>query len=274
MKSTNPRTRAEAMASITASQERKPLDKSKNIREEYAKNNPEDPEGVELMSKIVDFFNNEKRFQKEREMPKKMDLLKKMTEFTAAWTQYVHEHSSDRKHLEMYWRQLEYVARAEDSERTYAMSRSGVRTQVATMKIFEALGLNPHLSQPHEDAYQKIDMWVEDQTAVQIKTESGGNDVEIVETDTATPLHIEVSAHGESARVSALGEEEISKFRIKLNSYANAIGKESLRGIFIVIPKRQIDPITGEPSVQLVKSVERKLRALGHMLDTVPSGNI
>lgn len=233
---------------------------------EYSRYNPGELEGAELVGGAAQFFADQERLSR-KEVPDQKERLKiyqGLTEFNFLWTHFVQTNKDKPKVLQDIWSRMEGMAKKSGSERAYMFSRSGVLTQVATMEIFAALGLNPNLSKPKDDAFSKIDMWVEE-APVQIKTNSQDNEVRIIETDTSAPLHVEVGSGDQTTHFSGAEVNEASAFRLKLDKYARESGKKSIKGFFLVLPKSRISRANGQPTPELIAQVREKMQALGYL---------
>jgi hypothetical protein len=221
---------------------------------------PEDKEGAEILKGFTEFLENSRKLRRSERATasEKLRLVRELTEFNVRWTGYVHKMTAKRQVLEAQWKSLESLARSRGESSEYYKSRAGILTQVATLKIFDALNLDHHLSTPSEDAYHKIDLWVED-AAVQIKT-GHVQKAQVIASTTADTMHAMIESHGQEVAASA-GAAEDMDFRLKLREYGREIGKPDLTGIFILIPAGQIvDKVTGKPSQELINDVREELR--------------
>jgi hypothetical protein len=236
------------------------------LKAEYARDNPGDLEGAELVGGMLKYVRDQVRLEKKAFATKleAIEIVKKLTEFNFTWTHYVQSHKDDPHALRELQQRMEAAARKEGRNDLYMISRSGVMTQVATMEIFDKLGLRPSLSKPEEDTHRKIDLWIEE-APVQIKTNVDSDEVKIIETDTGAPLSVAIEKGNETAHFSPAEIEQASAFRLKLDKSAREFKKNQLRGFFLVLPKKHIDRTTGMPTDWLLQEVKKKLQALGYL---------
>ena len=238
------------------------------LKKEYLARYPDQLEGIEILFGIRPFLELSKKFNDNPYAPReysKKELLKIYQDFTETnflLTHFVETNNGDKQFLSLFWTALENIARAAGLSKNMNMTRKGIVTQVATMRIFEALGLHPKLSHPRDDAFSKIDLWSDDLHAVQIKGTSEDK-LEIIEADTLCFPGAEFEQDGKTKQVSSSSLGEAQKFGIKLDEYRKFTGQHDLKGFFIVIPRAKIDFSTGEPDKDLVTAVKEKLNRGG-----------
>jgi len=105
---------------------------------------------------------------------------------------------------------------------------------------------------PKEDAFEAIDLYADDETAIQVKG-VGKTEATVVETDAIAYPAIAF----ENKLLNARLENDLKRFKIKISEH-NKRTQENLKGYLITIPYDQIDPVTGEPSENLIGTIKSK----------------
>jgi hypothetical protein len=241
-------------------------EKIAKLKQEYVAKYPDQLEGVGILLIIRPFLELSRKFDKKnpdydpRKYSKKEKLraFQSMTESNFLLAHFVAANNSDKEFLSLFWSALENIARRAGLSKEMNNIRRGTVTQVATMRIFEELGLHPRLSHPRDDAFSKIDLWSDASHAVQIKS-TGKNELEMIETDTITFPGTEVEYGGGPKHISSEPLTEEERFGAKLEEYRRSTGQPDLKGLFIRIPSSKVDFITGKPDEELVAAVRRKI---------------
>ena len=83
--------------------------------------------------------------------------------------------------------------------------------------------------------------------------------VEIVETDQITVPATQVDMNGAPWHISSSLFYEAQRFKLSVERYRKQINKPSLKGYFIVVPYAMVDPVTGEPTPELVAEIKARL---------------
>lgn len=178
---------------------------------------------------------------------------KDLTEYQFLISHYVISQGDNAPALEEMWRELRAVSESKGEGPNFKMFRRGIVTQVATYRVFEELGLHPKNATPEQDAYKKVDLWSDDEHAVQIK----GSAIEkfgIYKTDEVSPTSVEISGGGGKRNVY---DNDIRSFRTKVRSFG-----KNFKGYFIVIPSDMIDFTTGKPKQELIELVRQEVSPL------------
>jgi hypothetical protein len=231
------------------------------LREKFEREYPDQLEGVEALFGFVDCLNNTNKLDR-GEVPKEqvMEIFEDLTQYQFLVSHFIGQNSDDREFLKLFWDALHTIS-SPGSVKEFNIYRHGILTQVATFKIFEKLGENPTMAHPKEDAFKKIDMWV-GENAVQIKGDARATKLEMVEVGeggvVAVPGVI-VDKNNQSRYFTNEMFSKIQKFKIKFEEYKKSLGKEHMKAYFLVIPFSMIDPITGEPSDELVQEVRERI---------------
>jgi hypothetical protein len=240
----------------------KPSEKLEGLKEEYRAKYPDQLEGVELILSIRHFLelvrlagdpNHRFRNSKER-----VEAFQDLTETNFLLAHFVMSNGGDKEFLNLFWSSAEKIAASAGLAREMNLIRKGAMTQVATMRIFEKLGMHPTMSHPADDAFNKIDMWSDPEHAVQIKS-TGADTPEVVPTDEIAFPGVEVKRDGEFAHYNSRLFFEKQKFRAKVAEYGKYTNNPNLKGYFIVIPNSKVDFTTGEPDKGLVEVIGRKV---------------
>lgn len=235
-------------------------DAAKAARARHLEKSPDDKEGAGIISDFPEFLATERRLKEARGLQKeeKLQLVRRLTQFNARWTEYVHSMAKDKKALESHWNGIRSLfGNSQEADSEYLKRRAGILVQVVMLKIFERLKLDHHLSTPGEDAYHKIDLWVQG-AAVQLKA-SRSDKVQIFASNDVRSVHATIRTQGREI-VASTGSTEEWEFLCKLREYGRETGQPNLTGFFMVIPNDQIkDKVTGEPTEELIDEVEKEL---------------
>ncbi len=231
------------------------------LKQKYLKTFPDELESVEVLFGIRDFLLQQKRvaaFQglsiDERDkLPReeRMKMFQDLTEYQFLFTHYILANSKDAEFMRVFWRAGEAVAARAGMTREFGLLRRGQISQVAVYKILEKLGKKPGLSHPRDDAFQAIDVWAGDDSAIQIK---GWNEDEPAVVEAGEMVFPAASVERAGRKTYFQSAEMFKKddlFRAKVDRYARMTGKE-IKSYFFVVPYSKIDFVTGEPKAELV----------------------
>lgn len=215
-------------------------------------------EEISAVFDLPDFLNNqaflkEAKFASAEERGK---FIQGLTEYFYLLTDFVEKNGGDRKYLEEFW---SYFGKA-----AYGMGmkapqlealRSGILGQVAMKSLLDQAGIPARLSTPREDAFYKIDFFVEDYWgkigAIQSKTSQEFEDFEIIEDQDKIALPNFILFDDEEDKVFFTNLiRQMQGFRAKTYAYAQAIGKPTKAYMFL-LPRDEIDGINGRPSDRL-----------------------
>jgi hypothetical protein len=241
-------------------------EKSEVVRNKYIEKFPDQLEGVMA---LVDFgtnidenkFINEQRLETDpNKKEERLRVYESLTQYNFLLTNFIRQNGANKEFLDAFWDTLEDIAKKKRALPYAHGLRRGILSQVATYKIFERLGMSPKLSHPEEDAFRKVDIWVEGEGAVQVKGSSKKGDELFIETDKISfPSSEVVSQDGTKVHYNGYLMREFSKFQMKIDRYARERG-ENIKGFVAVVPYQEFDHVTGEPSRDIV---DRSARSLG-----------
>ena len=159
--------------------------------------------------------------------------------------------------MRAFWKSAKKINGSQGGPGLVDRYRSGVISTVATYKAFEALGGTPKLSHPDNDAFDAIDVWADEQHAVQVKGEKEDT-LAFYKTDEIDHPGVEIESDSDVKVFSPVTDNEVVKFRDKVGRYARRVGKP-VEGYFVRIPYSMIDPDTGKPSATLLDAMRAKL---------------
>ena len=245
------------------------LEEIGTLKKEYMEKYPDQLEGIDILFDIRstlelrrEFSGDPKQRTREYSKEEKLRAYQDLTEANFLLAHFVKANNGDKEFLSLFWSALENITRRAGLSKELNITRKGIVTQVATMRIFEELGLHPQLSHPRDDAFNKIDMWDDASRAIQIKS-TGADELEIIETDTLVFPGAQIEHDGETKHIASNLLAEAQKFGIKLKEYRRLTKQPNLRGFFITIPHSKVDFATGEPDPELIATVRRKLGGVG-----------
>jgi hypothetical protein len=240
------------------------------IKERFLDENPGEAELAQVYFGLHDYLVEQRvmeKFSKDKDFKKEnwgefKDHLRALTAYNYLLTDFVMRNGEDRQFLEQFWNETEDFSGNEEDKNQFKRLRSGITTQVATMKIFEKAGLNPGLSTPEDDAFNSVDMWTGGEDAVQVKSGYGDEPI-ILPVDTisfpgARITYKDIKKQGRVDHISSSMFREIQRFHAKVSKYRELKNNENIHSYFVVIPRNKIDNVTGEPSSGLVETVKRK----------------
>ncbi len=184
--------------------------------------------------------------------------IQSLTQYHFLLSHFVEQNSDDKAFLEDFWYTIEQLGVAANDLRQAQITRSGVVSQVAAYKIFKRLGRHPQLSHPREDAFEAIDMWSDDDTAIQVKTGKKASDELLLDTDSIAFPGIESREGDVVQHVNTDLMRDIARFTTKSDDYGKRIGKK-IKGYYAVIPRQTFDHVTGEPSEEIVERFRERL---------------
>lgn len=241
-------------------------EKIQNLKKEYEEKYKNQTEGVDALFDLVPFFEAQKELrEKKEERGDRVEKIKSCTEYQFLLTHLISQNTENRSFLGKFWSTAGSLATITGNQKAFESLQNGILSQVATLKIFEALGKNPQLPHPDEDAFHSIDLWVSDEEVVQIKGtpyQTAG----ILETDTIGFPVIETQENGQREIYSSFYYDNLHAFKAKISRYEEII-HHSLKAYFVVIPYDQFDSVTGEPSKKMIELVKENLEKKGKNLE-------
>ncbi len=190
---------------------------------------------------------------------RKLPLYRELTEYQYLLTHFALENADKPEVMQNLWSVAGNMAARMDKSKDFQARKAGALTAAAAHHLFSTLGKQPELSHPDEDAFDAIDLWVEDEhSAVQIM-KSDAEEVTISRTDDVLYPGIAVEGDQVSQHFSVNSPvDKALRFRTKLAHYAQE-HSQPVEGYFLQIPYSQIDSQTGVPSPVLVEQMRAKL---------------
>jgi hypothetical protein len=207
-------------------------------------------------------FTNEERRNREK---KKKDLLIRLTQNQFLLTDIVVKFAQNHSYLDGFWKSTELLANFKDAEGMLGRTKESVLAQASIYQLFTKLGKHPHLSHPNEDAFNAIDLWVDEgdrakKQAVQVKGAPKKKEFSVVPaTETISFPGVALQENEKQKHYNAYTQNEHDKFCAKLDQY-NKETHQAIEGYLIVIPRDRRDPTTGEPDAELVEEARERLR--------------
>ncbi len=208
--------------------------------------------------------------------PEEKGDLKKLVDIVEYQALLIHfiKQIKDPDYLKKLWQYFEkvithisYYEQNEESEekvrRYLPILKTGILGQVALERLFENTNIPTHTSKPTEDAYKRIDFWIqkdEKPVALQIKTSRRYRNLEIIKDRSEMPaLSVSMQGRGKSERIffNKLFEDA-NRFRVRVKQYAQELG-HPIDAYLVLIPSEEVDAVTGEPSESLKKQFQAKI---------------
>ncbi|MBU6415504.1 hypothetical protein KGQ34_04690, partial [Patescibacteria group bacterium] len=235
-----------------------------SLKKYYEENYSDQLEGIEILFGLNSFFETQKFLDTHKKDGWNEEVgqrVQSLTEYQFLLSDFVRHNARDKEFLSVFWEALERNAETSSHLKIMHQLRRSVLSGVALMKVFEALGKKPFLSHPSEDAFRAIDMWIDAESAVQVKGAFSREDsLSIVDTDSIAFPAVEVKESGSSKLFNSHFSRHLQTFHAKIKNYEAVVGKK-LRGYFVVIPYEKFDFVTGEPDEEIIQEVRHKLRA-------------
>ncbi|MDP3770255.1 MAG: hypothetical protein Q8R40_04960 [bacterium] len=231
------------------------------LRSAYEQQYPDTLEGVAALFDLASFLDNDKQLDlHEQKGKERTDMITEVVYYQYLLTHFIAHNGNDKEFLRAFWDACEEIAKAKDNLRSLHMMRKGILSQVAVLKIMEKIGGKPKLSHPGEDAFHKIDLWIDAKKAVQVKgiKETMQQDPEIMETDTLSFPGVEVADGQDVKHFESDMFQKFQQFQVSIEAYRSLVGK-NIKGYMIVVPYSKFDPITGEPSDDIVAFAREKI---------------
>lgn len=235
------------------------------LKKECAERYPDQLETIEVLFGLGHCLETARNLESGRikEKIKALEAVKDLTEYQFLWTHHVYTNNGNERYLRNFWQFMERTVSGGDAEE-FQGRRKGIITQVAAMRALEINGKSPSLATPDQDAFRAIDLWTKapgEESVLQIKT-APTSSPRIIETDTMTPIGLEVKGGPDERRTSrfytnfAAAAEE---FRIKVHDYERISGQENLKAYMLAIPDDWVNRTTGEPNGELVEFVGKNI---------------
>ncbi len=233
------------------------------LKQVYIDEYPDRLEGIEALFEYRNFhllqreINEGKQFKSKKE---RRDTYKSITEYQFLVTHFINLNSDNRELVINFWNAAALSAGLNMDSPEFRSFKKGIVSQVASYKIFTSLGYNPKLSHPKEDAFDKIDMWLESNSALQVKGYDRDKPM-IVEANGISYPGVEISDEKDSAakHFNTRHFHEFQRYQANIFRYNQANQEKPIIGYFMVIPYNQIDPDTGEPRSELIDYFKNEL---------------
>lgn len=234
-----------------AAPQKKEIAKSGQI---YLEKYEEQTEGIEALSNLTSFFEEERLLKFEKNPDERKKLFQNLTEYQFLLTHFIITNNKNKEMLSFFWEAAKRNAGKEYQWRFEKLKRS-VLTQSAIFHACEKLGIRPKLSHPSEDAFSAIDMWVMGDSVIQVKGDMHLSEPFIVSVDEIDFPGLKIS----SADKRNYYNNGYSRFRRKLAAYRKTKEK-NINAFFVILPHKGFDPITGEPDDKVVDFFREELK--------------
>lgn len=244
---------------------------AKNFGEGMRREFPDRQEEISAYLGLPDFLwkcASIRDIQESTEEKKRFDpkLIQDLAEYQFLLTHFL-SNNQDRESMERFWNFFEKIGDTTDTKEVLDILKIGLLGQVATEHLFLSSGINVKSATPKEDSYYKVDLWIADPnalTALQTKT---------------SPDIKELRIFGEQDWISfpVLTPEEVRQvkdiyffenffrnmntFRVRTKQYSEEI-KKPIEAYMVVLPGKEIDQVTGEPSEILKKQFEKEIKKI------------
>lgn len=226
----------------------------------YGEKYPDQLEGISALFDLAPFLDLDKRLDAHEEKgEERREMIDEVTRYQYLLTHLI-ARTSDKEFLGSFWRMAEEIARVKENTRSLNMMRKGILSQVAVLKIMEKIGASPTLSHPRDDARHAIDLWIDSKKAVQVKgiREDKQQLPEIMETESVSFPGVEIESDDGVKHFNSEMFQKFQHFQARLDVYRELAGKR-IKGYMMVIPYSAFDPVTGEPSEDIVEFVREKI---------------
>jgi hypothetical protein len=223
----------------------------------------DDLEGAMVMRDLTPFL----RAQSAMEQPgvssaEKLEKVRSLTEYQYLLAHFILQRSDDEPYMRQFWKSATTLAeKAGKSEQDITRLRIGVLSTVATVKALDALGYQPELAHPDQDAYDAVDVWTSNHQALQVK--GAGRELEVYRTDDVEYPAVRTDRAGQGVRMISAGsserlEQDLAKFATKVDRISAREGRP-VEGLFVRIPYGRINHATGQPDQVLLSELRQYL---------------
>lgn len=201
-----------------------------------------------LLEELGPFFEIEKKHLQVRgqHTPEALELREQMIQYQDVLAHYIIAQGNDREALKSFWQRAEAIAEKSRAGGTFGSMRNGVLTQVAAYKIFEKIERQPRRPHPKEDLNLKVDLWIDQDTPIQIKGRTSGAPKVLALEDS------KVRKPG----VSRLLMKHLRKFKRNITRDQPINDEGELQAFLLALPRQTFDPVTGEPSQEAIEYVK------------------
>ena len=228
-----------------------------DVRKRYEESYPEQLVGVAALFQLEPFLKVRARLDA-GEVPhaERMRLIESSTQDQFLFTHFLASNSDDKEFLRLFWSAAERLATAAGQLNDLNRLRRGVLSQVAVFKVLEALGAQPKLSHPKEDAFHATDLWTGQGEAVQVKGHREG--VGVFATDEVSPVGVQVTDADGVRHYDSYLNNEMQKFRLKIGKYGEKI-RRPIKGFLVQVPYSEFDPVTGMPTEKVIQFFKKNI---------------
>ncbi|MFA6364978.1 MAG: hypothetical protein WCW78_01110 [Candidatus Paceibacterota bacterium] len=225
------------------------------LKNAYGERFPQMHESIEATAGMISFLEAQKEVASTKKEGGSVSgsAYINLTEYQFLFTHFIDDAQARPELLHYFWESGSAIAGKLNAQKQFEQAKQGLLTQVATLKVFKALGLNPKLSHPKEDAYNAIDLWTNESDAIQVKS-SKENPVEIIETDTMSFPAVEMG----NAFYSSKQFDNAQRLKAKVAAYGKQLHKH-INAYLIEIPLSEVNAVTGEPSAALIQIISEKM---------------
>jgi len=230
------------------------------LKEIYQAEFPDQLEGVELLFGLPDFLAIDRKLKgAEKISPeKRRGMFRELTEFQFLITHYLITNGGEKDFLKLFWEVSDKVADKMNSLKTWQSIRRGVLGQVSSYRIIDAIGQKPVLSHPDEDAFNSVDLWSANETALQIKSSQYVTEPALMESDQMSSTSIKTSTEKDDLYFTDKYFHDNQSFNMSIKKLGEKTHR-NIKGYFLVIPVSKIDFVTGEPDKGLIEFFKNKI---------------
>lgn len=234
------------------------------LKKRYETEYPDQLEGVEAIFGLKEFLRKQKNIDEDKEKGDykiEKSRFRDLTEYQFLFTHYMIENGGDKELLSYFWDTAKAIAKRTGTLAELNKSRRGLLSQVAVYKILDKLGEKPRLSHPETDAFHAVDLWLRNDSAVQVKGSRHLEKPAVIGPDQIDQIAfpaLQAETESETRYYNAKYFHDSMRFRAKVKNYARMKG-ENIKPYLLIIPYSQIDFVTGEPAPELVEFFKEKL---------------
>jgi hypothetical protein len=225
---------------------------------------PGNEKAFEVFGRLTIFFEDTKKLnalieQNERMWTKEMrDIVVEITKFRAQIGDFIEGNARDEKLCADFWENVEMLARGLESVDQVSSLRKSTLSQVAVTLAFKEIGHKPIDVAPGLDAFKMIDIKVDDNKVVQVKS---SNEIQILKSNEVASVGIGLKETGKTKIFHVDGERfraNIKQYESWINQGKKANEKQQIEGWVITIPPREYDRNTGKPSAKFVAVLQNE----------------
>lgn len=232
----------------------------KELKKSYEEKYPDQLEGVVALFELTPFLKTQAEIEKYKKPDeKRKKMFEELTQYQFLLTHFINFNSKDKDFLWTFWEVAERLAKEANQLKEMHMLQRNIISQVAAIKILKALGKDPVLSHPSEDAFNAIDLWIEEEkTAIQVKGTKQKRNANLKISDSIAFPGIELKHGSDEQYFNSWEFWQMQKFKAKLSKYKKLTGK-NVNAYLMIVPYPDIDFITGQPSDNIIKFFKEKL---------------